>query len=248
MKKRCNHCKNEKPLDDFNKNKSQKDGYDKRCRECAKKFTKKYNTKEKLQIDVKVCKICKIEKGIINYHKNISSKDGHHDICKDCRKLITKNYNSENREKVRESNLKWRKNNPNYKYLGYDKKRRQIDSNFKLKGNIRSLIKQTFKNNNCIKGKRTTEILGCSIEEFREFISKQFLNWMSWDNTDKWDLDHIIPISQAKSEKEIYLLNHYSNFQPLESNTNRYIKKDSIPLLCNIELKIVTENNLIKSL
>lgn len=40
-----------------------------------------------------------------------------------------------------------------------------------------------------------------------------------------WQLDHIVPISWAKSEKEVYELNKYTNFQPLEWNEN--IKKSN---------------------
>jgi len=39
---------------------------------------------------------------------------------------------------------------------------------------------------------------------------------------------HIIPISSAKTNDDVYKLNHYSNFQPLCSYVNRFIKKDSI--------------------
>ena len=41
-----------------------------------------------------------------------------------------------------------------------------------------------------------------------------------------WDLNHIIPISSAKSEEEIIKLNHYTNLQPLCSKTNRDIKRN----------------------
>ena len=50
---------------------------------------------------------------------------------------------------------------------------------------------------------------------------------MTWDNNGMyskskltWQIDHIIPISYAKSEEEIYKLNHYSNFQPLWAKDN----------------------------
>ena len=40
---------------------------------------------------------------------------------------------------------------------------------------------------------------------------------MCWDNyATYWAVDHIIPISWAKTEEEVYRLNHYSNFQPLD--------------------------------
>jgi len=57
---------------------------------------------------------------------------------------------------------------------------------------------------------------------------------MNWDNKGLyngnfeygWDVDHIIPLSSAKTEEEIIRLNHYSNLQPLCSKINRDIKKD----------------------
>lgn len=58
---------------------------------------------------------------------------------------------------------------------------------------------------------------------------------MTWDNYGKyskgfenfgWDIDHIIPISSAKTTDEVLLLNHYTNLRPLCSYINRYIKKD----------------------
>jgi len=39
---------------------------------------------------------------------------------------------------------------------------------------------------------------------------------MSWSNQGTyWHMDHIIPISSAKKEEDLYRLNHYTNFQPL---------------------------------
>ena len=66
-------------------------------------------------------------------------------------------------------------------------------------------------------------------------MESKFENWMTWDNRGLyngklnygWDIDHIIPISSAKSKEDIYRLNHYKNFQPLCSYTNRNIKKAS---------------------
>jgi hypothetical protein len=38
-----------------------------------------------------------------------------------------------------------------------------------------------------------------------------------------WDIDHIIPISSAKTKEDIIRLNHYTNLQPLCSyTTNLY--------------------------
>ena len=43
-----------------------------------------------------------------------------------------------------------------------------------------------------------------------------------------WDIDHITPISTAQTPDEVIKLNHYTNFQPLCSFTNRWIKRDNL--------------------
>ena len=59
---------------------------------------------------------------------------------------------------------------------------------------------------------------------------------MSWENygnwsgiatklNHSWDLDHIVPLASAICEEDIIRLNHYTNFQPLCSYTNRWIKR-----------------------
>jgi hypothetical protein len=64
---------------------------------------------------------------------------------------------------------------------------------------------------------------------------------MNWENYGKyngelnygWDIDHIIPISFAKTEEDVLRLNHYSNLQPLCSYINRFIKRDKYDNICN---------------
>lgn len=62
------------------------------------------------------------------------------------------------------------------------------------------------------------------------------MNWENYGNpkdgkyelNKTWDLDHIIPICSAKTNEDIIRLNHYTNFQPLCSYVNRYIKRHRI--------------------
>ena len=52
---------------------------------------------------------------------------------------------------------------------------------------------------------------------------------MNWDNYGSfWSIDHIIPISSAKTEEDVLKLNHFSNLRPLCSYKNRHIKSNKI--------------------
>lgn len=151
-------------------------------------------------------------------------------------------YMQNNKESIRANKRKYQKN------------KRKSNPLFKLSSNIRRTLLLCLKNKNFEKNSSTLEILGCTFEEFKQHIESQFENWMTWDNYGdicekglyyncSWDLDHIIPISYATTEEEVYLLNHWSNFQPLCSKVNRWVKKDSIYPLTNLELNITLENS-----
>ena len=96
----------------------------------------------------------------------------------------------------------------------------------RLSGNISSLISGTFKKGGFKKKTKTAKILGCSYEHIYEQFESQFTDGMTWENQGEWHVDHRLPISAAKTEKEILKLNHHSNLQPMWGRDN-IIKKDS---------------------
>lgn len=97
----------------------------------------------------------------------------------------------------------------------YRRKRMIEDPLFVIKSRIRSRVKESFRRNGFTKRSMTREILGCSFEEFKIHIEKQFIDGMSWDNKDQWHIDHIVPLAMAKSEEEVILLNHFTNLRPM---------------------------------
>jgi len=154
-----------------------------------------------------------------------------------------KKYREENKEKVKEGkrlyylNLsdekkkelsiqKKEKYNKNIeinrvKKLEYIKEKMSNEPLFKLKFNIRTLIRNSIKRQFTEKSKKTIEILGCTYEEFKIYLESQFDENMNWENQGSyWHMDHIKPISLATSKDEVYKLNHYTNFQPLYSLDN----------------------------
>lgn len=148
-----------------------------------------------------------------------------------------KEYNRKNKEKLKEWNKKsiskWRDKNKDKTQAHHNNWR---DKN-KLRCNIASQLSRSLKNKGYSKSSKTSEILGCTFEEFKQHIESQFEPWMNWDNyggrkvdTPKtsWDIDHIIPVSSASTSEEILKLNHYTNLRPLCAYDNRFIKRNHI--------------------
>jgi hypothetical protein len=85
---------------------------------------------------------------------------------------------------------------------------------------VRSRISTYLKNSNYMKKNKTFEIVGCSPEFLKEHLEKQFVDGMSWENRAEWHIDHIIPLSSAKTEEDALKLCHYTNLQPLWAEDN----------------------------
>ena len=157
-------------------------------------------------------------------NKKYREKDGYSEKQKEYREKYKTRRNEIHQEKM--------KNNPLYK----------------LKHNIRGLIKQGFKKTKYFKNSKTQTNLGCSFEEFKKHIEVLWSHpnnldqngniWMNWENMGNpkdgifepnktWDIDHIIPSSSALTEDDVIRLNHYTNLHPLCSYKNRFIKRNT---------------------
>jgi hypothetical protein len=190
-------------------------------------------------MNTKTCKKCHIIKNYCGFGKCTKCKDGILNICKSCKKIINSEYRNSNPEKYKEKQKKYRDNNKlkekerikiwrnenrekvNYKINQYEKNRKKTDSNYKLIRNVRVRIYQFFKKNGYRKNKRTLDILGCNYPFLKEYLESKFTDGMSWDKIgEEIHIDHIIPLSSAKNEDEVYKLCHYTNLQPLWSEDN----------------------------
>jgi len=215
--KTCKKCNEPKSLDNYSNDKSKKDGLNSRCRSCCSKafsnYLSKPENKERVRNNVKEHQLLNPE-----YYKQKDKEN--YENNKDLWKVKNKIYKSENRNKINQS--------LRIKY--------QEDTIYRTKRLIISLISSSFRNNGFTKNPRSYQILGCTFEEFKQYLESKFEPWMTWENQGLyngelnygWDIDHIIPISSAKTEEDIIRLNHYTNFQPLCSYTNRYIKINKI--------------------
>lgn len=127
--------------------------------------------------------------------------------------------NPEYATSLKRAKKEWRKANPNYTNE-YNKKRKAIDPVFKLRMHLRTRLYQTLKG---LKKASALSLLGCTIEDFKIYITGKFKNEMSWDNYGEWELDHIKPLAlfNLVDIEEQKLAFHFTNFQPLWKLDNR---------------------------
>ena len=187
-------------------------------------------------MQTKICSKCKEEKEVCEFYNNKSKFDGKRPECKVCSNKQSTLYNQKNKEKVNEikqkyvdnnkekvkqSKKEWFDKNPNYqKEWAY--KNYTSDNIYKLKEIVRARLRVYFTCKNMYKKSKTFEIIGCTPEFLKEYIEKQFIKGMEWSNHSVygWHIDHIIPLSSAKTEEEVYKLCHYTNLQPLWAEDN----------------------------
>jgi hypothetical protein len=92
---------------------------------------------------------------------------------------------------------------------------------FAIKHRLRTLVRNSFRKKGYNRFEsRTEEIVGISYNEFKVYMESKFVNGMSWENRGEWHIDHIIPLSAAKSQEELIALSHYTNLQPLWAMDN----------------------------
>lgn len=234
MEKICTKCLVKQDINNFSNKKSNKDGKANYCKSCVKQ--KNILNRDKAHLYYIIKKENNPDYSKEQYIKNKDKKiqyriDNREKYIPYFREYYIKNK-SERRKKMKEYyNLNKEKGNKR------NRNRYINEPLFKLNILIRTNIRRALKSNNLIKNKSTHIILGCSIDEFKNYIESLFEPWMNWGNQgnpkDKilefnktWDLDHIIPLDSAKTEEDIYRLNCYTNFRPLCSKVNREVKRN----------------------
>jgi hypothetical protein len=183
-------------------------------------------------MSTKTCKKCGLDKDIGEFYH-------HRAACKSCCSTQRKVYRRNNVTKLKKKSKEWyhkTKESRKAHKAKYYRERRKLDVLFALKSGIVRLIRTSINRGGFTKKSKTVDILGCSYEEFKNYIESKFEPWMTWENKGKynghlnygWDIDHIIPLSSATCEADILRLNHYTNLQPLCSKINRDVKRINI--------------------
>ena len=202
------------------------------CSQCNKEFTpdgkqkicsKECVSQRKRLVDKKYRQSDKGKEVIKKYHQSGTFKE------------VQKKYHQSDKYKVylksdakKATDLRFyysNKKKVNTKINIYIKKRRKVDPSFKLMGVVRSRFNIFLKAKNIRKTNKTFVMVGCTPEFLKEYLEKKFKPGMTWKNhaLKGWHIDHRIPLSSAKTTKDLEKLMHYTNLQPMWAIEN--IKK-----------------------
>lgn len=196
---------------------------------------------------MKICSCCKVEKPLEEFYartesNRIGKREAHCRICKKesskkpylvlRRKERQKRYRKNNFQKERARADAW--NDKNRERLNKNqrenlKRRRASDPAFRMRLNISSRISHLLQGRR--KSLPTLKLVGCSLEQLRQHIEKQFQPGMTWENYGTaWHVDHKRPCADFSNlldiaqQKECF---HFLNFQPLWAEQN-LIKNDRL--------------------
>lgn len=174
---------------------------------------------------MKVCYKCGEEKSTDAFYKNKSKYDGLDNRCKSCKTNYHKDtyingskskYYIDNRDRCLETAKSRNSNN----FL--------TNSLYKCNEMIRCNIRRSIKTLHYKDSSDIAKILGCNFESFFNHMQSLFVEDMYWSNHGEWVIDHILPISMANSIRDVLILNHYTNIQPLWKSDN-YKKSKKLP-------------------
>jgi len=222
----CNKCNIEKDTSEFSNTKRNKDGKLNVCKLCESIRNKKFyeenkekevkRSKEKYLNNIEKYK----ERNKLWYNNNSERLFELRKLNIDKIKEYGKKYRITNKEKINENKKIYSEKNRE-KINKYYTDRKKIDPLFRLSHLVRCRIHTFLKLRNINKPNKTFNIVGCSPKFLKEHLEKQFTEGMSWELMGKYiHIDHIVPLSSAITEEDVYKLCHYTNLQPLWAKDN----------------------------
>lgn len=178
-------------------------------------------------METRVCKKCGIKKPLSEYESEIKNgKEYFRWICKDCRKNkkneYNKNYKRENTDKRKETSKNWFCKNKEKIYRNR-KEKRENDEIYRYIELLRNRVGKVFRKRGHINSEYTEKMLGCTNEYFYHYLLNTYERNYGERYNEKQDvnIDHIIPLSTAKTKEDVYRLFHYRNLQLLKAVDNR---------------------------
>lgn len=142
---------------------------------------------------------------------------------KEAKKEYNKKYHESNRETLCKKSREYSKTHRK-EINKYRRKKIKEDPLFRVRMNLGRRISKTVRLGGGKKAHKTMDLLGCSIEFFKEHMESKFEKGMTWGNYGKngWHIDHIKPCAyfdliDPEHQKKCF---HYTNLQPLWAKDN----------------------------
>lgn len=251
--KTCTKCLKSKELTEFHSKKKSPDGLYPQCKQCKlEKDRIKYELNKERRLErakeyyslnkEKVLERRKNDENVKRY--NLNYKKEH----KIAHSEYMQKYRQENKEKInkyKKDRYHAIKNTDEFKKQRseWQKERKQRDPLFKLRKNLGQRLRDALSVNSWEKDTEFSQYIGCSLEELKNHLQSNFQEGMNWDNygnkENNWSIDHIYPLSLAKTKEEMIKLCHYKNLQPLWHIDN-VKKSNKISKFTDYEVKTIS--------
>jgi thiol-disulfide isomerase/thioredoxin len=216
--KMCTICRETKPLSEFHKQATRADGYANWCKPCksekkrlayaanpfrARERAAAYRIRhpEKVSEGKKQARIKKLDQ-----YKERSRK--RYQENRESMLAYAKAYRVANWPRVLATNA------------AYKRERLRKDHLYRLEYAVRNRTFVALRDKGYGKKSKTRELVGCEWPELMAHLQSKFTEGMTMDNYGEWHVDHVVPLSSAKTEEELIRLCHYSNLQPLWAADN----------------------------
>ena len=203
--KLCTKCQGEFPatLEFFHKKgvRNGKQRFTSRCKKCMAEYNREqYGKHQTKRLESKK------EYGKKNKDKIKERNKQQYLKNRDARIEHQKQYCELNKDAIRDRQRKYTIN----KY--------HSDPHLKIKMNLSRRMRSFFSKN----GSRTIDFIGCSIDDLKSHLEKQFVDGMNWENYGDWHVDHIRPccsfdLTDPEQQRECF---DYTNLQPLWAKDN----------------------------
>lgn len=144
--------------------------------------------------------------------------------CKICNRIISREFRENNPEKVKDWSNTWKKNNfarlKNYQRLKQKLLRKNGLNNLKhtCRVYLRYFLNSYMENNNYVPRSKWFKMVGCDIAKY---VAHLLYSYSGKVKLSELQIDHVTPLSSAKTRAEVIKLCHYTNLRLIRTEENK---------------------------
>lgn len=97
----------------------------------------------------------------------------------------------------------------------WQRRRRKSDPVYRMCKSLGQCLKSALDRINERKPAATFRLLPYTPDDLKSHLERQFVDGMSWRNYGEWQIDHIVPLCEARSIDDALRINALSNLRPL---------------------------------